>query len=228
MTARRAPGDRSGRQAGFHAYLAELAARPGRLVAAVMVTLMAVPVLRVASQSASAAPRHDPSRHAVRPTSAAAPATAPADPTVTLLRAAASTCRGLDWSVLAGIYAVESSSGRSRRSSSVGAVGPMQFLPATWREYGADADGDGDADVRSLSDAALGTARMLCSNGGGTPSGLRQALYSYNHSWGYVDRVEEAAQAARSSPESRGRDQDRLEVHDERSSVVVDGPSDGI
>ena len=84
----------------------------------------------------------------------------------------------------------------------------MQFLPATWTEYGVDADGSGHADVQSLPDAALGAARMLCANGGGTPSGLRNALYAYNHSWSYVARVLGYANGVRSSLAGQRTDSD--------------------
>ena len=42
------------------------------------------------------------------------------------------------------------------------AVGPMQFIPATWRAYGIDADGTGSADPFNINDAALGAANYLC------------------------------------------------------------------
>jgi hypothetical protein len=32
-------------------------------------------------------------------------------------------------------------------------------------------------------------ARMLCANGGGVPSQLATAIWSYNHSWQYVAQV---------------------------------------
>ena len=38
------------------------------------------------------------------------------------------------------------------------AVGPMQFLPATWARYGADGDGDGVRDPHDLDDAAAAAA----------------------------------------------------------------------
>ena len=40
------------------------------------------------------------------------------------------------------------------------AVGPMQFIPATWRAYGVDADGTGSADPFNINDAALGAAQL--------------------------------------------------------------------
>ena len=46
------------------------------------------------------------------------------------------------------------------------AVGPMQFIPGTWRGYGADGNGDGVADPQNLDDAALAAARYLCAGGG--------------------------------------------------------------
>jgi hypothetical protein len=72
------------------------------------------------------------------------------------------------------------------------AVGPMQFIPTTWRTLGRDGNGDGVADPDNLFDAAVSAAGYLCLSGGGSladPARLRQAVYSYNHSWAYVDTV---------------------------------------
>jgi len=44
------------------------------------------------------------------------------------------------------------------------AVGPMQFIPSTWRTYAVDADGDGQANPHDIDDAALASARYLCSS----------------------------------------------------------------
>jgi hypothetical protein len=72
------------------------------------------------------------------------------------------------------------------------AVGPMQFIPTTWRSLGRDGNGDRVADPNNLFDAAVSAAGYLCLSGGGDlgdPARLRQAIYSYNHSWPYVDAV---------------------------------------
>jgi membrane-bound lytic murein transglycosylase B len=72
------------------------------------------------------------------------------------------------------------------------AVGPMQFLPGTWRSLGRDGNGDRVADPSNLFDATVSAAAYLCLSGGGDlsdPARLRQAVYGYNHSWPYVDAV---------------------------------------
>ncbi|MGA8254940.1 MAG: lytic transglycosylase domain-containing protein, partial [Nocardioides sp.] len=75
------------------------------------------------------------------------------------------------------------------------AVGPMQFIPATWSALGVDADGDGTRNPQDIDDAALAAAVYLCSGGedlaiGG---GRRTAIYRYNHSQAYVDLVLQVA-----------------------------------
>ncbi|WP_258222892.1 lytic murein transglycosylase, partial [Microbacterium sp. HMWF026] len=57
------------------------------------------------------------------------------------------------------------------------AVGPLQFIPATWQRWGADANGDGAADPNQIDDAALGAARYLCAAGEMTsPAGWRRGV----------------------------------------------------
>jgi hypothetical protein len=71
------------------------------------------------------------------------------------------------------------------------AVGPMQFIPSTWRSYAIDADGNGTTDPLDIDDAALAAAHYLCVAGGDlrTDAGKRRAVLAYNHSDSYVDQV---------------------------------------
>jgi hypothetical protein len=73
------------------------------------------------------------------------------------------------------------------------AVGPMQFIPGTWRTNGVDASGDGVADPNNIYDAAFAAARYLCAGAGGqrtdTEAGMDAAAFSYNHSAAYVAAV---------------------------------------
>lgn len=107
----------------------------------------------------------------------------------TLYQRAAATCPGLPWGVLAGIGQVETDHGRATAVSSAGAEGPMQFLPSTFAIYGVDGNGDGKADINNQADAVYSAARYLCASGGGVPSTVRDAVFSYNHSTQYVDTV---------------------------------------
>ncbi|MFE9327971.1 lytic transglycosylase domain-containing protein [Nocardia sp. NPDC052278] len=71
------------------------------------------------------------------------------------------------------------------------AIGPMQFLPETWKRYGADGNGDGIADPQNLFDAALTAGRYLC-DGGLNMRDLTQqtrAILRYNNSMAYVANV---------------------------------------
>lgn len=78
------------------------------------------------------------------------------------------------------------------------ARGPMQFLPATWAQWGADGDGDRRRDVDDIFDASLAAARYLCADGHdlSQPQGWADAIFSYNHSAEYVQQVYAAAVAA--------------------------------
>jgi hypothetical protein len=101
----------------------------------------------------------------------------------------AATCPGLPWSVLAGIGQVETDHGQNKNVSSAGAMGPMQFMPATWAVYGVDGDGDGVANILDQADAIFSAAHYLCADGGGNSATLYQAIFAYNHSDYYVNTV---------------------------------------
>ena len=109
---------------------------------------------------------------------------------------AAATCPGLPWSVLAGIGAVESDSGRSTApgvasgANAAGAEGPMQFEPATFAAFATVGPGGArPASPYDAVDAVATAATMLCADGAGTPSGLRGAVFDYNHDDTYVNTV---------------------------------------
>jgi membrane-bound lytic murein transglycosylase B len=71
------------------------------------------------------------------------------------------------------------------------AVGPMQFIPQTWRRFGADGNEDGTTSPFNLYDATLAAATYLCTASSDLDAdpGLRTAYFSYNHSLLYVDSV---------------------------------------
>lgn len=71
------------------------------------------------------------------------------------------------------------------------AVGPMQFIPETWRRFAADGNDDGVQSPFNLYDATLAAARYLCraSTALDAEPGLRQAYFSYNQSEAYVTNV---------------------------------------
>ncbi len=113
-----------------------------------------------------------------------------------LYKVSATRCPGLSWTVLAAIGQVESGHGRNNGPSSAGALGPMQFMPATWKAYGVDGDGDGERDIWSPYDAVPGAANYLCRTGAGQGGEkLRKAVWHYNHSWDYVNKVLGIAEA---------------------------------
>jgi hypothetical protein len=107
-----------------------------------------------------------------------------------LYQVAARTCPGLSWTILAAIGQVESDHGRNVGPSTAGALGPMQFLPATWTRWGVDADGDHKADIMDPYDTVYSAARYLCWFGAGHGGAdLKRAVFAYNHAQWYVTEV---------------------------------------
>ncbi len=93
----------------------------------------------------------------------------------------------IPWQVLAGINEIETDYGRNLSVSSAGAVGWMQFLPSTWKEWGVDANGDGVADPYNPVDAIFAAARYL--HAAGASANLAKAVFAYNHASWYVESV---------------------------------------
>ncbi|MFG2894920.1 NlpC/P60 family protein [Streptomyces sp. NPDC048248] len=129
-------------------------------------------------------------------------------------QAAPAACQGLDWSVLAAIGKVETDHARHPTMHSyAGAVGPMQFLPSTFKGY-ANPVPPGGANPPTPwdpTDAVYAAARMLCANGAktGTSKGLYKAVYSYNHADWYVQKVlAQAKTYATAQPSGPGPDGD--------------------
>lgn len=168
--------------------LAGLSARAGRLATAEA----AAAVLRAQELAAAAVQAARVSRAQAWPVPASWSA---------LYRGAASTCPGLPWAVLAAIGQVETGHGRTSAVSSAGAMGPMQFMPATFAAYGVDGDGDGRAEITDPADSVYSAAHYLCANGGGRGSGaLANAIWHYNHADWYVAMVLRIAERLAADP----------------------------
>jgi hypothetical protein len=105
---------------------------------------------------------------------------------------------GLPWPVLAAINYVETGYGADVNYSSAGAMGWMQFMPGTWREYGEAIDIRGHvmahiaANPWNPRDAIFSAARYLVANG--AHQDLPKAIFAYNHATWYVQEVLSVAQ----------------------------------
>ncbi len=100
---------------------------------------------------------------------------------------AASVQYGVPWQILAAINEIETNYGTDLSVSTAGAVGWMQFMPATWIQYGVDAINAGYADPYNPVDAIFAAARYL--RAAGAASDLHGAILAYNHSEEYVQSV---------------------------------------
>lgn len=134
---------------------------------------------------------------------------------------AGQVCPEVSATLVAAIGRTESN-WRTDLTSWAGAVGPMQFMPATWAAFGRDADGDGVADPRSIPDAVVSGAHLLCDNvdileGAGLKASVDHLAASYNagpyaviqhggvppfaETVDYVHKVKEAMKDYSGSPE---------------------------
>jgi murein DD-endopeptidase MepM/ murein hydrolase activator NlpD len=94
---------------------------------------------------------------------------------------------GVRWEVLAAINEIETDYGRNLNVSSAGALGWMQFMPSTWKQYGVDANHDGQKDPYNPVDAIFAAARYLKAAGAATD--ISRAVFAYNHADWYVSSV---------------------------------------
>lgn len=122
------------------------------------------------------------------------------------------------WNLLAAHHKVETNFGTGDVESYAGAIGSMQFMPCSWlgwgypacgglgdldvswstlsdmsiiEEYGGfgvDGNGDGKADPRNATDAIFAAASYLAANGADEGM-IREAVFAYNHSNEYVEKV---------------------------------------
>ena len=105
---------------------------------------------------------------------------------------------GVRWEVLAAINEIETDYGRNLNVSYAGAQGWMQFMPATWKAYGTDANRDGERDPYNPVDAIFAAARYL--KAAGAETDLRSAIFAYNHADWYVADVLERAEEIAAMP----------------------------
>jgi cell wall-associated NlpC family hydrolase len=117
-----------------------------------------------------------------------------------LLKAGA-ICQGITAPLLAAQLEAENGfrHGSTAPVSSTGAKGPAQFMPATWKTWGRDADGSGPPpDVNSIPDAVMAQGALMCENyrlcADGIANGqlagdpVALALAAYNAGFGAVQR----------------------------------------
>ncbi|MEU5930937.1 lytic transglycosylase domain-containing protein, partial [Streptomyces antimycoticus] len=109
-----------------------------------------------------------------------------------LYQRAAPECPGLSWTILAAIGKAETNHGRHpTMRSSAGAVGPMQFLPSTFKLYAHPVPAGGRRPPTPWDpvDAVFAAARLLCTHGARHNKNIERAIYAYNPSHTYVANV---------------------------------------
>ncbi|MFF5985945.1 C40 family peptidase [Prauserella flavalba] len=116
-----------------------------------------------------------------------------------LYRQAATTCPGLDWSVLAAIGKIETDHGRSTLpgvhsgENEAHAAGPMQFLQETFdgvvARHPIPPGGANPPSRYNVHDAIYAAAAYLCESGARDNRDLYGAVFTYNNSDSYVSQV---------------------------------------
>lgn len=100
---------------------------------------------------------------------------------------------GIPWQLIEAVHEIETGKSDSTANRSyAGAMGPMQFMPGTWRAYQIDGNGDGVADITDVVDAIYTGAHYLARSGADAGR-IDDALFNYNHSMAYVHKVKTIA-----------------------------------
>ena len=108
----------------------------------------------------------------------------------------AQAATGVGWNYLAAINLIETRFGSIAGTSTAGALGPMQFMPATWAAYGQGGD------VTAPRDAIMAAGRYLAASGfAADPS---RAIFAYNHANEYVRAVSDYAAVLAADPSTFG------------------------
>ena len=83
------------------------------------------------------------------------------------------------------------------------AVGPMQLIPQTWRNWHVDANADGVEDPQNIDDATMASANYLCRASGDMASeaGWLAGIGAYNSDPAYAVIIAEAGNRYRSDAE---------------------------
>lgn len=86
------------------------------------------------------------------------------------------------------------------------AVGPLQLIPGTWRNWHVDGNGDGIEDPHNIDDAAVAATNYLCRASGDLVSGdgWRAGIAAYNRSTSYAVSVADAANRYATAAEDLG------------------------
>ena len=108
----------------------------------------------------------------------------------------AEAATGVAWNYLAAINLIETRLGSIAGVSTAGAQGPMQFLPATFAQYGQGGD------ITAPRDAIMAAGRYLAASGFAT--NRDRALFAYNRADAYVRAVSDYATAIGGDPAAFG------------------------
>ena len=82
------------------------------------------------------------------------------------------------------------------------ALGPLQMIPESWRNWGYDGNLDGAVDPQNIDDASHAAANYLCrasAAGLDVEEGWRAGIAAYNSNPAYIDAVATAAEGYRAA-----------------------------